>query len=164
MLGVRWYLRFRLSYRDVAELLAERGIDVDHVTVFRWVQRFTPLLIEAAKPCRHAIGDRWHVDETYLKVSGTWRYLYRAIDQFGQVVDVLLSPKRDAKAARRFFTKALAGTQTEPTEVVTDRAPAYLGVLDELLPAALHDVEQYANNKVEPDHGRLKARCGRCAD
>jgi IS6 family transposase len=158
MLSVRWYLRFGLSYRDVEELLAERGIDVDHVTVFRWVQRFTPILVGAARPARHAVGDRWHVEETYLKVAGTWRYLYRAIDQFGQVVDVLLSTKRDARAARRFFTNAIVGTHTEPAEVVTDRAPAYLGVLDELLPAALHDVEQYANNKVEADHGRLKAR------
>jgi IS6 family transposase len=127
MLSVRWYLRFGLSYRDVEELLAERGIDVDHVTVFRWVQRFTPILVGAARPARHAVGDRRQVDETYLKVAGTWRYLYRAIDQFGQVVDVLLSTKRDARAARRFFTKAMAGTQTEPAEVVTDRAPAYLG-------------------------------------
>ena len=158
MLSVRWYLRFGLSYRDVEELLAERGIDVDHVTVFRWVQRFTPILVGAAHPARHSVGDRWHVDETYLKVAGTWRYLCRAIDQFGQVGDVLLSTKSDARAARRFFTKAMAGTQTEPAEVVTDRAPAYLRVLDELLPAALHDVEQYANNKVEADHGRLKAR------
>ena len=83
LVAVRWYLRFGLSYRDVQELLAERGVEVDHVTVFRWVQRFTPLLAEAARPCRHAVGDRWHVDETYLKVGGSWRYLYRAIDQFG---------------------------------------------------------------------------------
>ena len=81
LLAVRWYLRFGLSYRDVEELLAERGVEVDHVTVFRWVQRFTPLLAEAARPCRHAIGDCWHVDETYLKVGGSLRYLYRAIDQ-----------------------------------------------------------------------------------
>jgi hypothetical protein len=78
----------RASYRDVEELLAERGITVDHVTVYRWVQRFTPLLIDAARPCRHVPGDRWFVDETYVKVSGRWVYLYRAIDQFGQVIDV----------------------------------------------------------------------------
>lgn len=156
--AVRWYLRFGLSYRDVEELLAERGVDVDHVTVYRWVKRFTPLLVEAARPCRHAVGDRWHVDETYLKVAGAWRYLYRAIDQFGQVVDVFLSAQRDAGAARRFFATAMTRTQTEPTEVVTDRARAYLGVLDELLPGAFHDVEQYANNVLEADHGRLKAR------
>jgi IS6 family transposase len=158
MLAVRWYLRFGLSYRDVEELLAERGVDVDHVSVYRWVQRFTPVLADAARPCRHAVGERWHVDETYVKVTGTWRYLYRAIDEFGQVVDVLLSAQRDGRAARRFFAGAIATTQTEPAEVVTDRAPAYLRVLDELLPSALHDVGQYANNILEADHGRLKAR------
>ncbi len=158
LLAVRWYLRFGLSYRDVEELLAERGVEVDHVSVYRWVRRFTPLLAEAARPSRHAVGDRWHVDETYLKVAGSWRYLYRAIDQFGQVVDVLLSSRRDARAARRFFTKAMADTQSVPAEVITDRARAYLGVLDELLPAALHDVERYANNILEADHGRLKSR------
>jgi hypothetical protein len=76
MLAVRWYLRFGLSYRDLEELLAERGIDVDHVTLFRWVQRFTPLLVDAARPCRHAVGSRWFVDETYVKVAGVWRYVY----------------------------------------------------------------------------------------
>jgi transposase, IS6 family len=75
MLAVRWYLRFALSYRDVEELLTERGIDVDHVTIYRWVRRFTPLLAEAARPCRHAVGDRWQVDETYTKVAGPWRYV-----------------------------------------------------------------------------------------
>jgi IS6 family transposase len=73
VLAVRWYLRFGLSYRDVEELLAERGIEVDHVTIYRWVLRFTPLLAEAARPCRHAVGDRWQVDETYVKVTGQWR-------------------------------------------------------------------------------------------
>jgi transposase, IS6 family len=91
-LAVRWYLRFGLSYRDVEELLAERGVEVDHVTVYQWVQRFTPLLADAARPCRHAVGDRWLVDETYVKVAGRWRYLYRDIDQFGQVIDVVVSP------------------------------------------------------------------------
>src|SRR5215212_7378955 len=79
VLAVRWYLRFGLSYRDVEELLTERGIEVDHVTVYRWVQRFTPLLVDAARPRRHAVGDRWYVDETYVKVAGRWRYVYRAI-------------------------------------------------------------------------------------
>ena len=91
--AVRWYLRYGLSYRDVEELLAERGVQVDHVTIYRWVQRFTPLLIDAARPLRHAPGDRWFVDETYVKIAGRWVYLYRAIDQFGQVIDVLVSEK-----------------------------------------------------------------------
>jgi len=149
--AVRWYLRYGLSYRDVEELLAERGIAVDHVTVFRWVQRFTPEFVEAARPRRHVPGDRWFVDETYVKVNGRWTYLYRAVDQYGQVIDVWLS------AARTFFTRALA-TGSMPVEVTTDRAPAYPRVLDELIPAALHDSEPYANNRVEADHGRLKAR------
>jgi transposase-like protein len=157
VLSVRWYLRFALSYRDVEELLAERGIEVDHTTVYRWVQRFTPLLAEAARPCRHAVGDRWQVDETYVKVAGRWRYVYRAIDQFGQVVDVFVSPRRDLRAARRFFERAIGTTRTMPSEVVTDRAPTYPVVL-ELLPAAWHDTDRYANNRVECDHGRLKAR------
>jgi DDE domain len=94
VLAVRWYLRFGLSYRDVEELLSERGVEVDHVTVYRWVLRFTPLLADAARPCRHAVGDRWQVDETYVKVAGQWRYVYRAIDQFGQVIDVFVSRQR----------------------------------------------------------------------
>jgi transposase, IS6 family len=87
VLAVRWYLRFGLSYRDVEELLSERGVEVDHLTVYRWVLRFTPLLADAARPCRHAVGDRWQVDETYVKVASQWRYFYPAIDQFGQVID-----------------------------------------------------------------------------
>jgi IS6 family transposase len=156
-LAVRWYLRFGLSYRDVEELLAERGVDVDHVSVYRWVQRFTPLLIEAARPCRHVPGDRWFVDETYVKVAGRWVYLYRAIDQYGQVIDVLASEKRDLAATRRFFARALEHSP-RPAEVSTDRAPTYPRVLDELLPSACHITEQYANNTVEADHGRLKSR------
>jgi IS6 family transposase len=155
--AVRWYLRYGLSYRDAGELLAERGVTVDHVTVYRWVQRFTPEFIEAARPGRHAPGDRWFVDETYLKVAGRWTYLYRAVDQRGQVIDVLLSVRRDLAAARRLFTQALrAGTV--PAEVMTDRARGYPRVLDELIPSALHTVGRYANNPIEADHGRLKAR------
>ena len=158
MLAVRWYLRYALSYRDIEEVLAERGIEVDHVSIYRWVQRFTPLLVEAARPCRHSVGDRWQVDETYVKVAGEWRYLYRAIDQFGQVVDVLVSPRRDARAARRFFATAIMRTGRRPAEVVTDRSRIYPAVLNEVLPGAFHNVDQYANNGVEADHGRLKAR------
>ena len=77
VVGVRWYLRYGLSYRDIEELLAERGIEVDHVTVYRWVQRFTPLPADAARFARHSPGDRWYVDETYVKVNGVWRYVYR---------------------------------------------------------------------------------------
>jgi IS6 family transposase len=132
-------------------------VEVDHVSVYRWVQRFTPLLADAARPCRHAVGSRWWVDETYVKVASRWRYVYRAVDQFGQVIDVFVSQRRDAKAARRFFEQALRTTGVAPGEVTTDKAPVYPGVLEELLPAAWHRSEQYENNRVEADHGRLKA-------
>ena len=93
-----------------------------------------------------------------MKVAGRWRYIYRAIDQFGQVVDVFVSPRRDAKEAHRFFERAMGATKVTPIEVTTDQAPVYPAVLEELLPAAWHRTEQYANNRVECDHGRLKAR------
>jgi transposase-like protein len=121
--AVRWYLRYCLSYRDVEDLVVERGVEVDHVTVYRRVQRFTPLLSEAARFARHASGDRWFVDETYVKVNGVWRYVNRAIDQNGQVIDVLVSAKRDAATARRFFQGALTRFKVTPSEVVTDAAP-----------------------------------------
>jgi transposase-like protein len=158
VLAVRWYLRFGLSYRDVEELLAERGIEVDHVTAHRWVQRFTPLLVDVARFSRQRVGDRWHVDETYVKVAGRWVYLYRAVDQFGQVIDVYASAQRDSDAARRFFRRARSSTGVMPAEVVTDRAPTYPPVLDQLWPAAWHHVEQYENNRVESDHAQLKQR------
>jgi transposase-like protein len=157
VLAVRWYLRYGLSYRDLEELLAERGIDVDHVTLFRWVQTFTPLLVDAARPARHAVGGRWFVDETYVKVAGVWRYVYRAVDERGQVIDVYVSARRDMAAARRFFTTALMA-HGRPDEVVTDLAQALETVIEELLPDAFHNTAQYANNRVECDHGRLKAR------
>jgi transposase-like protein len=119
------------------------------------VQRFTPLLIDAARLCRHVPGDRWFVDETYVKVAGRWVHLYRAIDQYGQVIDVLVSQKRDLAATRWFFTRAL---KHGPSEVTTDGAAAYPQVLEELIPAACHITKQYTNNPVEADHGRLKAR------
>src|SRR5947208_7960304 len=122
--AVRWYLRYGLSYRDVEELLAERGVEVDHVTIYRWVQAFAPEFIDAARPARHATGDRWSVDEPYVKVAGRWTYLYRAVDQHGQVIDVLVSERRDAHAARKFFARAL-GHGSPPVEVTTDRAPVY---------------------------------------
>jgi IS6 family transposase len=149
--------RYGLSYRDVEVLLAERGITVDHVTVYRWVQRFTPLLIDAARPCRHVPGDRWFVDETYVKIAGHWVYLYRAIDQYDRVIDVMASQKRDLAATRHFFTGSLEHGP-RASEVTTDQAPAYPRVIEELIPAACHVTEQYANNPVEADHGRLKAR------
>jgi transposase-like protein len=157
--AVRLYLRYGLSYRDVEELLAERGITVDHVTIYRWVQTFTPEFIGAARPARHAAGDRWFVDETYVKVAGRWAYFYRAVDQHGQVIDVLVSTRRDAAAAWRLFARALRFGQL-PVEVVTDKAPVYPRIVEELQQVPRHVTEHYATdeNVIESDHGRLKAR------
>ena len=127
------------------------------MTVYRWVQRFTPLLVEASRPRRHSAGNRWFVDETYVKVAGVWRYVYRAVDQHGQVIDVYVSRRRDIGSARTFFTGALT-VHGDPIEVITDRAPALANVIEDLIPAALHSTAQYENNRVECDHGRLKAR------
>ena len=112
------------------------------------MQRFTPLLIDAARPGRHVLGNRWFIDDTSVKVAGRWVYLYRAI---GQVIDVLVAQKRDLAATRRFVTRALEHGPG-PSEVSTDRAPAYPRVLEELLPAACQLREQYANNAIEADH------------
>jgi transposase-like protein len=157
VLAVRWYLRFSLSYRGVEELLAERGVKVDHLTVYRWVVRFTPLLAEAARPCRHQVGDRWQVDETYVKVAGRWRYVYR--DRPGRAGHRRV---RFVAARQRLCTAvlptALSTTKTAPREVTTDLAPTYPMVLEELLPSAWHRTDRYANNRIEADHGRLKTR------
>jgi transposase-like protein len=163
VLAIRWYLRFGLSYRDVEELLSERGVEVDHVMVYRWVLRFTPLLADAARPCRHAVGDRWQADETYVKVAGQWRYVYRAIDQFGQIIDVFVSRQRDANAARLFLERAIGTTKITPVEGVTDKAATYPIALDELLPAACHRTDQYANDHIEADHGIASRDCVQCA-
>jgi IS6 family transposase len=159
VLSVRWYLRFALSYRNVEELLAERGNEVDQVTIYRRVQRFTPLLADAARLCRHAVGDRWQVDETYVKVAGRWCYAYRAIDQFGQVIDVFVSHGATGRCPPVLRAGARRDEIT-PVEVITDHAGTYPIVLEELLPSAWHRTDRYANNRIETDHGRLKARLG----
>jgi IS6 family transposase len=117
-----------------------------------------PEFAEAGRARQHLIGDRWHVDETYLKVGRAWHYLFRAIDQFGQVIDVFLSLRRNEEAARRFFAQAICRTRISPTEVTTDRYGVYPRVLGELLPAAFHDTEVHANNPARDRPGRLKAR------
>ena len=110
-MAVGWYLRFSLSYRDVEELLAERGLSVDHVTVWRWVQRYAPELDQRLRKRLKATNDSWRVDETYVRVKGKWVYLYRAVDSTGATIDFLLSAKRDAAEAQRFLTKALGGEE-----------------------------------------------------
>jgi transposase-like protein len=160
--AVRWYLRYGLPYRDVEELLAERGIEVDHVTMYRWVQTFTAEFSHLARPARRAAGDRWFVDETYVKVAGRWTHLYRAVDQHRHVIDVLVCPRRYAAAARAFFTRALPHGAA-PREVVTDRAPIYPRVLDEIMQTPRHVTEQYAT-PWKPTTVGSRPGYGRCAD
>src|SRR5512135_1490933 len=107
LLCVRWYLRYSLSYRDLEEMMAERGLSIDHTTIYRWVQRYAPELDKRCRPHLKACNDSWRVDETYIKVKKVWMYLYWAVDSEGNTIEFLLSPTRDAQAAKRFFEKAL---------------------------------------------------------
>ncbi len=157
-LAVRWYLRYRLSYADITEWLAERGIQVDPSTVYDWVRAFTPRFIAAARAHRTTVGDRWRVDETYLKIGGRTRYLFRAIDEHGQIVDVYLSDRRDAAAAQRFFEGAMGISGRAPRRVTTDKAKCYPPALRAVLPLAQHRTSKYLNNGLERDHQHLKGR------
>jgi IS6 family transposase len=126
LLAVGWYLRFSLSYRDVEELLAERGLRADHITVWRWVQRFAPEMERRLRSRLKPTNDSWRVDETYIRVKGKWRYLYRAVDSSGATIDFLLSVKQDAAAAKRFLAKALGGQNHPVLRVInTDDHSAY---------------------------------------
>src|SRR6266704_985478 len=124
--AVGWYLRFSLSYRDVEELLNERGLRAHHVTVWRWVQRYAPEIQRRLRPRLRPTNDSWRVDETYIRVKGKWVYLYRAVDSTGATIDFLLSARRDTVAAKRFLGKALGGANhPEPRVINTDHHAAY---------------------------------------
>jgi len=160
---VRWYLSYPLSYRQVEELIAERGLPVDHSTVFRWVQHYSPELDKRCRRYLRSTNDSWRVDETYIKVKGQWRYLYRAVDSAGNTLDFLLTAKRDAKAAKRFFHKTLTATHNQQPRVVTvDKNPAYPKAIAELkaeqaLPRSVElRSRRYLNNIVEQDHRFIK--------
>jgi len=165
LLAVGWYLRFSLSYRDVEELLAERGLSVDHVTVWRWIQRYAPELERRLRKRLKATNDSWRVDETYVRVKGKWVYLYRAVDSTGATIDFLLSAKRDAVAAERFLTKALGGeNHPAPRVINTDKHAAYPPAIVELKAGRVleekctHRPVQYLNNVLEQDHRAIKRR------
>jgi transposase-like protein len=165
LLAVGWYLRFSLSYRDVEELLSERGISVDHVTLWRWVQRYAPEVERRVRKRLKAINDSWRVDETYVRVKGQWRYLYRAVDSSGATLDFLLSATQDAEAARRFLAKALGRpNHPEPRVIHTDGHGAYPPAIAQLKEEGAldkncrHRVGRYLNNVVEQDHRAIKRR------
>jgi hypothetical protein len=160
VLALRWYLRFGLSYRDVEELLAERGVQVDHVTVYRWVQRFTPLLAEAARPCRHAVGSRWYVDETYVKVAGCWLLALRVprhrSGRSGHRRGCLPAARRQCRAP-----VLRAGDRHDEGDTGRGRDRPGADVPDGargVAASGLAPHRRYANNHIEADHGRVKAR------
>jgi len=163
--AVRWYCRYGISYRDLEEMLAERGINVDHTTIYRWVQRYAPEMEKRLRWFwRRGFDPSWRLDETYVKVRGKWTYLYRAVDKRGDTIDFFLSSTRSAKAAKRFLGKALRGLKDweKPTKFNTDKAPSYGAAIAELkregklAPETEHRQVKYLNNVLEADHGKLK--------
>jgi transposase-like protein len=157
-LAVRWYARFRLSYADVVEWLAERGVAVDRSAIFRWVQRFLPLFGAAARRHRRRVGTTWRVDETYCAFRGKHAYIYRAIDEDGQVVDAYFSERRNAAAAQAFFERAVTETEVTPERVTTDKAKCYPPALRAVVPHVEHCRSKFLNNGLERDHSHLKQR------
>ena len=161
--AVRWYLMFPISYRDLELMLLDRGVAVDHSTIFRWIQAYAAELEKRIRPHLRLSNGSWRVDETYVRVKGRWTYLYRAVDSRGQTIDFLLSAKRDTAAAKRFFRKALAQPHTvNPRTITVDKNPAYPKAVTEMKQNAelwrrsrLRQVK-YLNNIVEQDHRRIK--------
>lgn len=159
VLCVRWYLRFGLSFRDLEEMMAERNLNVDHVTIWRWVQRYAPELNRRCRPELRPTNRSWRVDETYIRVAGKWTYLYKAVDSAGDTIDFLLSPKRDAPAAKRFIQKALrCPGRARPRVINVDGNPSYPKVIAELKQHGELSRRcrcrpvRYPNNIVEQDH------------
>jgi IS6 family transposase len=163
--AVRWYLRYSLSLRDVEELLEERGLNVDHTTVWRWVQYYGPELEQRLRRHLKPTNKSWRVDETYVRVKGRWCYLYRAIDSRGATIDFLLSALRDADAAKRLFRKVLGDrSHPQPRVINTDLAPIYSSAIPDskkegtLRNRCRHRPVQYLNDILEQDHRAIKRR------
>ena len=156
---IRWYAAYPLSYRHLEEMMQERGMTVDHSSINRWAIRFLPLLEKAFRKHKHAVGTSWRMDETYIRVNGAWKYLYRAVDKQGQTVDFLLTAKRDAAAARRFFEKAMRHN-TVPDKITMDKSGANQAALVQLNKErqVLIEIRQvkYLSNIVEQDHRAIK--------
>jgi transposase, IS6 family len=157
-LAVRWYVRYRLSYTEVSEWLAERGILVDQSTIYRWVQRFLPLFGNAARRYRQPVGPDLRVNETYARIRGQWHYIYRAIDGRGQIVDAYVSATRDMISASTFFERAVVSAGTTPRRVITDKAASYPPALASSVPGVMHRTKRYRTSDIERDQGFLKER------
>ncbi len=163
--AVRWYCRYGISYRDIEQMMGERGVSVDHSTIYRWVQRYAPEMEKRLRwQRRRPQSTSWRVDETYVKIRGKWAYLYRALDKHGNMIDSYRSPTRNAGAAKRFLGKALNGLKhwEKPEVINTDKAPTYGIAIAELKAEGkcpektVHRQVEYLNNVVEANHGKLK--------
>ncbi len=171
LLCVRWYLRYQLSYRDVEEMMRERGLDVDHSTVFRWVQRYAPEINKRIRPHLKMSGTSYRVDETYIKVGKSCKYLYRAVDKERQTIEFMLSAKRDVSAAKRFFKKMMRAEHRRlPFSISVDKNAAYPEAFstsqeEKIVPkdCKLRRVK-YLNNVIEQDHRfvKKKVRASQC--
>jgi putative transposase len=160
LLVVLWRLRYKLSLRDLAEMFLERGFEFTHQAVREWETRFAPLVADKLRAKRRGQGGRsWHVDETYIRVAPKWKYLYRAIDREGNLVDSMLNDHRDMDAAKRFFTAALDVAEQVPSRVTTDGHGSYPRAIRETLgEAVMHRCNPYLNNRIEQDHRGIKQR------
>jgi IS6 family transposase len=165
LLAVRWYLRYPLAYEHVAELLGERGLEVDASCIWRWVQSYAPEINQRCRPYRKPTNKSYRIDETYIKVKGKDRYLYRAVDSTGQTIDFLLTAKRDAAAAKRFLLKAIDSSGNPMPRVINvDKNPAYPAAMEAMkadgtLPRRVHLRKcKYLNNVIEQDHRTVKKR------
>ena len=163
LLCVRWYCKYGISYRDLAEMMQERGTNVNPSTIFRWVQRYAPEIEKRVRPYQGLRSGSWRVDETYVRVGGQWRYLFRAVDKHGRLIASMLSDRRDAGAAYRFLRKALRAVRDyPPSSITTDKLASYSKAIlrlqnEGLLPRDVeHRTSKYLNNILEADHGALK--------
>jgi putative transposase len=161
LMCVRWYVAYGLSVRNLEEMMAERGIEVDHSTVHRWAIKLLPILEKAFRRRKRPVGKSWRVDETYIKIKGKWKYLYRSVDKAGQTVDFLLRAQRDKAAAQRYFEKSIEQSG-EPETITIDKSGANLAALEALnaerdTPIKIRQ-NKYLNNIIEQDHRAIKRR------
>ena len=156
--GVWLYYRFSLSLRDVEELLAKRGITVTHETIRQWCRKFGPEYARKLKRRQGRLGDIWHLNEVFMKIGGERHYLWRAVDQDGDVIDILVQRYRNARAAKRFFRKLLRGQGSTPWRLVTDKLGSYGAAHRTIMPSVDHNTECYANNLAEVSHQRTRQR------
>ena len=152
------YYRFSLSFRDIEDLLAEREIRVSYETIRRWCIKFGPKYATRLRKRSNGYGDIWYVDEVFIRIGGKQRYLYRAVDQDGDVIDIFVQKKRDARAAKRFFRRLVRRHRGTPRVLVTDKLRSYPPAAKDIMPDSVHITEQYANNRAERSHQSTRQR------